>query len=177
MLRSPLLIAVVAGTLLMSGCAATPYEQLVPSLGTDQPKHAGKSISVGPVTSSDQSSWGLTLPKVSAEVFREALVESLRRSQLLETAASAPEEAYRLSADIVAERMTGTVANTITLLIRYELERDGKLVWSDNILSLGELSAAEAFLGSERHSKLQIDAFQDNLAALLEKVAAAIGSR
>lgn len=178
MLYSPtLLIAVVVGILLMSGCAATTYDQLVPSVKSDRSNYVGKSISVGPVTSSDESSWGPTLPKLSKETFREALIESLRRSQLFETVTLAPEGVYKLSADIVSERMTGTFANTITVLIHYELELNGRLTWTDNILSQGEVSATEVFLGAERHRKLQIDAFRQNLAALLEKLRNAIDSK
>src|SRR4051812_30536462 len=129
-----LLPVVLAGVFLMSGCAALTYDQLVPSVTIDQPKQVGKSISVGSVTSNDESSW-LVAPKVSKETFREALIETLRRSKLFEAVNSAPEGVYKLSADIVSERMTGTYANTITVLIRYELEVNGRLTWSENILS------------------------------------------
>ena len=178
MLYSPnLLIAVVVGILLMSGCAATTYDQLVPPANSDRSNYVGKSISVGPVTSSDDSSWGITLPKLSKETFRDALVESLRRAQLFETVTLAPEGAYKLSADIVSEKMAGTFANTITVLIHYELELNGTVTWTDNILSQGEVSATQVFSGRERHRKLQIDAFRENLTVLLEKLRTAIDSK
>ena len=178
MLYSPTpLIAVVVATLLMSGCAATTYDALVPSVKSERSNYVGESISVGPVTSSDESGWGITLPKLSKETFREALIESLRRSQLFETVTLAPEGVYKLSGDIVSERMTGTFSNTITVLIHYELELNGTLMWTDNILSQGEISATEIALGHERHRKLQIDAFRQNLVVLLEKLRTAIDSK
>jgi len=178
MLYSPtLLIAIVAGILLMSGCAATTYDQLVPSVKIDQSNYVGKSISVQPVTSSDESSRGSMVPNLSKETFREALIESLRRSQMFETVTLAPEGVYKLSADIVSEKMTGTFDNTITVLIHYELEVNGDLTWSDNILSQGDVSVSEVFVGAERRRKLQIDAFRHNLATLLEKLSTAIGNK
>ena len=170
-------IAVLAGVALMSGCAATSYEQLVPSVKTDRPNHTAKSISVGSVTTSDQPDWNRVLANVSKETFREALIETLRRSQLFETVTSAPNGAYRLSAEIIAERMRGTFTNTISVFIRYELELNGRLTWSENILSQGELSPQDVLLGAERHRKLQTDAFRDNLAELVEKLRAAIGEK
>lgn len=170
-------IAVLAGVVLVSGCAATPYEQLVPPVKADRPSHPAKSISVGPVTTSDQPNWTGVLANVSKETFREALIETLRRSQLFETVTSAPDGGYRLSAEIISERMRGTFTNTITVFIRYELELNGKLAWSENILSQGELSPQDVLVGAERHRKLQTDAFRDNLAELVGKLRAAIGDK
>jgi len=160
----------------MSGCAATSFEQLVPSVKSDRPDHTRKSITVGPVTSNDEPDWSV-LAKVSKETFRDALIETLRRSQLFERVTSAPGGHYKLSAEIISERMRGTFTNTMTLVIRYELELDQKLIWSENILSHGELSPQDVVLGAERHRKLQTDAFRDNLADLMEKLRGAIESK
>lgn len=162
--------------LLGAGCASTPYDRLVPPTQVDQRKQATQSVSVSRVTRSYESNPLLesTVPKVSPETFHDALIETLRRSQLFGAVTSASDATYRLSADIVAEKLTGAVDNTLTLLIRYELERGGGPVWSENILSQAELSAAEVFVGAERHRRLQITAFRDNLAALLERLSNAI---
>jgi hypothetical protein len=49
--------------------------------------------------------------------------------------------------------------------------------WRDNILSQGDLSTTVVFSGAERHRKLQINAFRDNLAVLVEKLRTAIGRK
>jgi hypothetical protein len=169
------LAVLVLGVLLGTGCAATTYDRLVPLAQIQRPMEAAHSVSVSRVTRSYESNPLLesTVPKVSEETFRDALIETLRRSQLLSTAAWAP-DSYRLSADIIAEKLTGAFDNTLTLLIRYELEQSGKLVWSENILSQGELSTADVFEGVERQRRLQIWVYQNNLVTLLAKLMTAI---
>ncbi len=170
-------IAVAAGVLLAAGCAATPYQELVPPMKGDRPTRLGKSLSVGPVTSSSESRAGGVVANVTAETFREALIETLRRSQLFETVATAPDGSYRLSAEIISEKYSGMLANTITLFVRYELERDGTPIWSENILSEDHMTPEQVFVGAERHLKLQTNVFRANLAELLEKLPAAIGRK
>lgn len=171
---SVLLVAAL-GLLLLSGCAATPYGELIPVVQPDPAARAASSITVGSVTTSYEYNPLLesTLPKVSAETFRAALTETLRTSGMLAGAG----EAYRLSADMLSEQMAGTFDNTITVLIRYELERGGKPVWSENILSQGQLSASDVFAGAERHRRLQVQAFQDNLSTLVTRLKDVIGGK
>lgn len=174
-LRAGLLGAAVV----LAACATPPsHEDMIarePGLAV---RPTGKSATIGPVSGGKPTrAWDV--PTIEDGAFRDALVQTLRASRLFDPVSTEPGGAYRLTAEIVSQQISGTFDNTITLLVRYELLEagSGKPLWAGNLFSQQELSAKDVFAGQERMRQLQAMAVRDNLRQLLGQLDRVLGQR
>lgn len=165
------LILLIAQTLLIAGCVAPAVKsELVPAGVATYPL-TGKSILVAPVTIRPQPKPGFLMdvpPRLDGEAFRAAIVNTLAGTKLFTAVKTQGNADYTLSADVIGQRQQGSTSNIELLLIRYTLaeSQSGKKLWTGNLLSHFELSAAEVFFGNERKKLVLQGASRDNLKQL-----------
>ena len=108
-----------------------------------------------------------------ADLYREVIVDTLKRTALFSQVKTSGSADYSLSTEVIAERLLGGVNNIGLFLIRYELSdsNSGRNIWSENIFTYSLLSAEQVFAGWERIPKV----IETAVSANMKELAAAIG--
>lgn len=137
---------------------------------------SSKTIQVHPViiTHVPKSSWTeMIWKRIDQNRFNKAIVDALEHSGLFGTINTTGPTDYRLSADVVGQRLVGTASSIMLLLVRYQLvdTPSGDILWTENLLSFHHLSGADIFMGSERAPKVVETAIKRNLQQLVEHLA------
>jgi len=163
--------------LLFLGACATPLkqEQLIPETVQVTTHTTGKGIQVGPVVVAEVPKPSWTEPqwqRLNQETFTSAIVDTLDRSGLFSTTSTAGPADYRLSAEVVAQKLVGTMSNIMLLLVRYQLTdmASGNILWTENLLSFHHLSAADVFMGTDRVAQVVETAVRQNLQQLVARL-------
>lgn len=162
--------------LLLSACAAPiKHEQLVPQIVPVATHVTGKSIQVDPVTITDvpKHSWTVTIwERLDQDTFTKAILDTLDRSGLFSAVNTMGPADYRLSADVVGQRLIGSASNIMLLLVRYQLidSTNNNTLWSENLLSFHHLSGADVFIGADRSTQVVENTVRKNLQQLVTRL-------
>lgn len=175
-LNSLLRFLVVLTLLFLSACT-TPLkqEQLIPEKAQVTTRATGKSILVSPVLVVEPAKPSWTEPqwqRLNQETFTRAVVDTLTRSGLFSTVDTTGPADYRLSAEVVDQKMVGTMSNIMLLLVRYQLTdiSSGDNPWTENVLSYHHLSAEDVFMGTDRVAQVVETAVRHNLEQLVARL-------
>ena len=135
----------------------------------------GAAITILPVVIRPQPRpWYATdVQMPDADLYREAIVDTLKRTALFSEVKTSGSADYSLSTEVIGERLLGGASNIGLFLIRYELtdSSSGKKIWSENIFTYSMLSAEQVFAGWERVPKV----IETAVSANMKELAASIG--
>jgi hypothetical protein len=172
-----LLYFLVALILLFLSACATPLkqDQLIPETAQVTTHATGKGIQVGPIIVAEAPKPSWTEPqwqRLNEETFTSAIVDTLDRSGLFSTTSTAGPADYQLSAEVVDQKLVGTMSNIMLLLVRYQLTDiiTGNILWTENLLSFHHLSAADVFMGADRVAQVVETAVRQNLQQLVVRL-------
>ena len=161
--------------LLLAGCATPVKESALTPSDIAAYSTTGKSIVVAPVVVRPQPKPGFLMdepPRLDGKTFRQAIVDTLKKTNLFSSIQVSGEADYTLAADIIGQRQLGTLSNIELLLVRYTLfdVANRREVWTANILSHFELSAEQVFMGMERSTQVLEGASRANMNQLGEQL-------
>jgi len=174
------LLAILA--FLLAGCVAPPKKsELIPSQVATY-STTGNSILIAPVIVRPQPKPGFLMdepPRLDGEVFRQAIVDTLKKTNLFSAVQTEGEADYTLSVDVIGQRQLGTLSNVELLLVRYNLldEASKQEVWAANLFSHFELSAEQVFMGIERSRQVLEGASRANITQLGEQLGNVLAGR
>ncbi len=136
---------------------------------------ASKNIQVHPVIISDvpKPSWTeIQWQYIDHDFFTKAIVDTLDHSGLFSTVGISGPADYRLSAEVVGQKMVGSMSNIMLLLVRYQLvdTPSGNMLWSENLLTFHHLSASDVFMGGTRAAQVVETAIRKNLQQLVARL-------
>ena len=174
--NSQLYFFVTLVLLFLSACA-TPLkqEQLIPETVRAITHATNKGIQVDPVLIAEAPKPSWTEPKwqrLNQETFTSAIVDTLDRSGLFSTTSIVGPADYRLSVEVVDQKLVGTMSNIMLLLVRYQLTdtTSANILWTENLLSFHHLSAADVFMGTDRVAQVVETAVRQNLQQLVVRL-------
>ena len=162
---------VLSVSFLLGGCANLPTaSQLTPDLNKSDYVTSDKTLTVGDITGKEQKDvLGVMTISVGNNVFKDALLNTLKASGIFREVSPNPGGDYLLSAQIISQSLEGYSPTIQTLLVRYRLveSASGKSIWTENIFSEKSLSLTDISSGRERTNKLRQITFGDNLSKLV----------
>ena len=169
---------------LISGCvsasASAPLaSRMAPDLaGIELPK-TEKVLTVGTVTGGEitnlieASAVKAGRPRIQNEGFQEAIINTLRSSGLFKEVTTAGGGDYTLSAQILSQDALTDFSTTLVVFVNYRLvDRSGKELWKENLLTLYDLVTSEAKSSEglfQWLKRVKEDAVKDNLTQLVKK--------
>lgn len=167
----------VALVCLFLGACATPLkqEQLIPDTAQVTTHATGKGIQVSPVIVAEAPKPSWTEPKwqrLDEETFSSAIIDTLDRSGLFSTTSTVGPADFRLSVEVVDQKLVGTMSNIMLLLVRYQLidTNTNNTLWVENLLSFHHLSAEDVFMGTDRVAQVVETAIRRNLQLLVVRL-------
>jgi len=173
-MRSPSLV-VAFFFILLVGCSKPLTKSGISPSYVPAYQSPGLSITVLPVVIRPQPKpwYANEVQMPSANLYRETIVDTLKRTALFSEVKTKGAAEYSLSTEIIAERLLGGVNNIGLFLIRYELtdSNTDRKIWSENIFSYSMLSAAQVFAGWERVPKV----IETGVSTNMRELAANIG--
>lgn len=97
-----------------------------------------------------------------------SFVDSARKTFFLIATAEVMTEGptdYSLAAEVIGERMSGTMNNIVLILVRYTLTdmENQNVLWTENLLSHFEMSAEDVFVGTDQVAKTIEGAVRRNM--------------
>ncbi len=136
-------------------------------------------VTVSQVKSNNVSAWHRG--PIDTDVFRNALIETIRISGIFADIAAEPGGDLILNVEIISQRPVDPHSITIPLLVHYALRdaRTGNTVWKKNIFSQPEIPFERTMsdsTGAIRHNTVLRTAIQDNFKQLQEALVVAIES-
>jgi hypothetical protein len=161
------LLALAALAAVLGGCSLDPLrtENMVPTVTTAK-KHSG-TVSVA---TSGGSTEGL---KVSDDMLKKALTDSITKSQVFSSVVQGSGGRYLLTVAIAGlEQPMMGMSMTVNLEAGWTLKRadTGATVWQEAIKSTHTTGATEAFAGVERVRLATEGAVRNNIASGLAKI-------
>ncbi len=144
MVNPRMILLVVAGVLALTfggGAAAADGQPMVPYVDYSVFPSSGKRLRVAPVEAqadayAKKSVWTGTVPKIEAQLFGDALAETLGKSNLFQIVQESAPADLVLKTRILGQRILPGVTMTSLLFVRYELvdTATAQSLWSENIL-------------------------------------------
>jgi len=135
-----------------------------------------KTIQIHPVviTHVPKPSWTVTRwqhieqNRLTNEIFR-----ALDHSGLFSAVSTTGPADYRLSAEVVGQKLVGSMSNIMLLLVRYQLvdTSTNNILWTENLLSFHHLSGSDVFMGSKRARQVVEMAIKRNMQELVARLA------
>ena len=160
--------------LLLTGCSTMPeIPAMVPHDISSLTRISDKTLEVAEVIGGEKTD-SMQFSKIENEGFRQALIETMNKSNLFREIQidQVGYEGYKLEAEILSQELKPGFEMIATVFVRYKLTdtKEGKTVWSENILSQHIPLFSEAFLGPVRARKANEGAVRDNLTQLVKKL-------
>lgn len=178
--KNRLLSSLIVLAVLLASCA-TPITrtELIPQ---DEAmfQSTNKSIAILPVTISDRPKPDWTepssVPFPTSDEYQFAMVNTLSRCGLFKEVMTEGPADYSLAAEVIGERMSGTMNNIVLILVRYTLTdmENENVLWTENLLSHFEMSAEDVFVGADRVAKTIEGAVRRNMDQLDNGLARAL---
>jgi hypothetical protein len=111
-------------------------------------------------------------PTIGNEEFQEALISTLKKSELFKDVFTVGNSDYELSTEIVAQKWHPGFSITSSLFVKYSLieTKSNKEIWKENIYSQYLAEFKEASEGGRRATKANEGAVRENLKLLLRKL-------
>lgn len=183
MMRSLILIsAFILSMLFLAGCSAPVKKSEITPTTVTSYQPTGKTISLLPVQIREQPKPGLTSPlqdMPTPQVYRDCLIGALIQTGAFSHVLTDGASDYSLSADVIGERLLGSMNNISMILIRYRLvdNHSGSTIWEKNIFPHSVLSAQQVFMGTERLKRVLGNAVKDNITQATTLVGETLSSR
>lgn len=170
--------APVAWTLVLTGCGGLAVTRMIPQTSIEPTPRFNVVLRVMPVTNAKVQQWGGPA-LVSNEIYREALVSTLRKSNLFRRIETEQPGDLELHADFVAhgQGTRGAVGLDYrsAMVVQYRIVEtaSGSELWSQGFNSRHEVAVSQAFSGAARTIEAQEGSVRDNLAQLVKALSAA----
>ena len=167
-------LVVLALAAALAACASLNVDRMMP---TTQPVHVHRfdgTLHVLPVTGAQPEQFG-GAARISNEMFREALVSALRKSNLFRRVETNQAGDYQLRAEITTQDQTTQGLDYVSLLgVRYRIvdTRSGAELWRREINSRHLVAVSQALSGATRTVTAQEATVRDNLTRMLTALAA-----
>lgn len=166
---------------LLVGCSKPLTRSGISPSYVHQYHSTGSTITVLPVVIRPQPRPWYTneVQMPDANLYREAIVDTLKRTALFSGVKTSGSSDYSLSTEVIGERLLGGASNIGLFLIRYELtdSNSGSKIWSENIFTYSMLSAEQVFAGWERVPKVIETAVSANMKELAASMGKALSTQ
>lgn len=170
LIRSVSATLALTALLALTGCATPATQQaMTPTSVVVTEKHAG-SVSVKVTGGKETSAAGKS--QISDAAFRQAIVDSIQKSQVFESVADAG-NAYQLTAAIIGmDQPSFGLSFTVKMEAGWTLKRvdTGAVVWQEIIKSEHTATTSDAFAGVARLRMANEGAARNNISQALEKI-------
>ena len=163
---------------LLAGCGGLAVNQMIPQTAVQTVPRFNAVLRVLPVTNAKVQQWGGPA-LVSNEMYREALVTTLQKSNLFRRIETEQPGDLELHADFVAhgQGTGGSVGLDYrsAMVVQYRIVQagSGTELWSQGFNSRNEVAVSQAFSGAARTIEAQEGSVRDNLAQLVEALSKA----
>ena len=147
------------------GCAPTAEKiKMVPYIDYSIFTSSGKTIQITEVKGGGEETQGLS--RIDNKSFQEALLDTLRKSNLFREVYTNQTAYYKLNTEIVSQKVEPGISAYAALYVHYSLVKipTKQVIWSENIFSQNN-----AFGANQGKDVLESVA-RDNLAQLIRKL-------
>lgn len=151
--------------MILVGCAPTVEKiKMVPYIDYSTFTSSGRTIKVTEVKGGGEETLGYS--KIDNESFKEALLETLKRSNLFKGIYTNKTSDYELHTEIISQKVEPGISAYAALYVHYTLVRTHtrQIIWSENIFSQNN-----AFGANQGKDVLESVA-RDNLAQLVRNL-------
>ena len=174
-------LVIVIALLFLNGCKTEITKKEIVPEELSVYVSTGKNVVVLPVVVRAEPKPGFLMdesPTIDGETYGEALIKSLQKSSLFSSVNTHEIADFSISAEIIGQRIIGSVSNVSLFLVRYELinTHSEETIWSENIFSHHALSAQDVFMGAERQADIIEGASRDNISQLIDKLGVVLKS-
>jgi hypothetical protein len=153
---------------LLTACGGLEVARMLPPTApAPVPRFAGV-LRVMPVTGAKTAQFGGPA-LVSNEMFREALVAALRRSNLFRGVETEARADWELHADFLAHGQGVGLDYRAAMVVQYRIvqQRSGTEIWRQGINSRHEVTVSQAFSGATRTIMANEGSVRENLTQLI----------
>jgi hypothetical protein len=163
-----------AASILLSACAGLTVDRMIPPMTVEPAPRFAMTLHVMPVTGAEPQQFGGPA-LVSNEMYRDALVATLRKSNLFASVQTRQTADCELHAQIVAHGQGPTLTYRSAMVVQYRLVQSGTgaELWSQGFNSRHEVGVSQALAGARRTVEAQEGSVRDNLAQLIEALSKA----
>lgn len=167
--------ATIVVALAVAACASLDVDRMLPPIESASQHRFDVALRVLPVTGARQESFGGPA-LVSDAMYREALVRTLRQSNLFRQIETERPGDYELHTELFAQGQ-GAVALDYrsALIVQYRIvdARTGADLWNKGFNSRKEVTVTQALSGAKRTVSAQEGSVRDNLAQLVAALSSA----
>lgn len=158
-----------------AGCASLAVDRMLPPVNAAQTPRFDAALRVLPVTGARQELFGGPA-LVSNEMYRDALAQALKQSNLFRRISTDEQGDYELHTELFAQGQ-GDVALDYrsAMVVQYRIvdRRSGTDAWRKGFNSRKEVTVSQALSGARRTVTAQEGSVRDNLAQLIAALAEA----
>jgi hypothetical protein len=161
-LKSFLLLFVVV---MLVSCATAPEKnKMIPYVDYSTFASSGHTLKITEIKGGEETGWDV--PKIDNKSFKEALIDTLKKTSLFKEIFTEQTGDYELDAEIVSQKVQPGLTAYAALFVHYRLveTKTNQTIWTENIFSQNDAFGAnqgkDAIEGSAR----------DNLAQLIRKL-------
>ena len=158
----------------LAGCAGLAVERMMPTNAAAPAPRFDGSLRVLPVTGARDSQFGGPA-LISNEMYREALVSALRKSNLFRRVETDGAGDYALHTDLVAQGQSLGLDYRSSMVAQYRITemRSGAERWKRGFNSRHEVTVGQALSGATRTTMAQEGSVRENLAQLITALSTA----
>lgn len=174
-IRQFVLLTSLALAAALSGCASLAVDRMLPPAKAAQTPRFDAALRILPVKGARQEMFGGPA-LVSNEMYRDALVQALKQSNLFRQISTEGHGNYELHTELFAQGQ-GDVALDYrsAMVVQYRIvnTQSGADVWRKGFNSRKEVTVSQALSGARRTVTAQEGSVRDNLAQLITALSAA----
>ncbi len=157
----PLLFVAV----MLVSCATAPEKnKMVPYIDYSTFASSGRTLKITEVKGGEETGWDV--PKIDNKSFKEALIDTLKKTGLFKEIFTGQPGDYELDAEIVSQKVQPGLTAYAALFVHYRLveTKTNQAIWNENIFSQND-----AF-GANQGKDVIEGAARDNLTQLIRKL-------
>lgn len=158
---------------ILVSCATAPEKyKMIPYIDYSTFASSGRTLKITEVKGGEETT-GWEVSKIDNKSFKEALIDTLRKSGLFKEIFTDQTGDYELDTEIVSQKLQLGLTAYAALFVHYRLieTKTHKVIWTENIFSQNDGFGGFGGVGTNQGKDILEGAARGNLAQLMRKMA------